>query len=60
MNYHIKEVIWSSIISFLKLQKGIHTNDKNKLRLFIEAIFYVLSTGCQSFYYGKYRSIHKR
>ncbi|AEB27173.1 hypothetical protein FNFX1_0225 [Francisella cf. novicida Fx1] len=32
--------------------------------MFIEAIFYVLPTGCQSrmlpFYYGKYRSIHKR
>ncbi|MBK2323536.1 IS5/IS1182 family transposase, partial [Francisella tularensis subsp. novicida] len=26
MNYHIKEVFWSSILSFLKSQKGIHTN----------------------------------
>ncbi|WP_150468507.1 IS5 family transposase [Francisella sp. SYW-9] len=64
MNYHIKEVFWSSILSFLKLQKGIHTNDENKLRLFIEAIFYVLRTGYQCrmlpFYYSKYRSIHKR
>ncbi|MBK2357822.1 IS5 family transposase, partial [Francisella hispaniensis] len=61
MNYHIKEVFWSSILSFLKSQKGIHTNDEDKLRLFIEA---VLRTGCQwrmlPFYYGKYRSIHKR
>ena len=64
MNYHIKEISWSSILSFLKSQKGIHTNDENKLRLFIEAVFYVLRTGCQwrmlPFYYGKYRSIHKR
>ncbi|WP_423784266.1 transposase, partial [Francisella tularensis] len=32
--------------------------------LFIEAVFYVLSTGCQwrmlTFYYGIYRSIHMR
>ncbi|KFJ40683.1 hypothetical protein DR87_698 [Francisella tularensis] len=64
MNYHIKEVFWSIILSFLKSQKGIHTNDEAKLRLFIEAVFYVLRTGCQwrmlPFYYGKYRSIHKR
>ncbi|MBK2311340.1 IS5/IS1182 family transposase, partial [Francisella tularensis subsp. novicida] len=26
MHYHIKEVFWSSILSFLKSQKGIHTN----------------------------------
>ncbi|MBK2142729.1 IS5/IS1182 family transposase, partial [Francisella tularensis] len=26
MNYHIKEVFWSIILSFLKSQKGIHTN----------------------------------
>ncbi|KFJ67694.1 hypothetical protein DR83_973 [Francisella tularensis subsp. novicida] len=45
MNYHIKEVFWSSILSFLKSQKGIHTNDEAKLRLFIEAVFYVLRTG---------------
>ncbi|ORU82777.1 IS5 family transposase, partial [Francisella tularensis subsp. holarctica] len=42
----------------------MHTNDEAKLRLFIEAVFYVLRTGCQwrmlPFYYGKYRSIHKR
>ncbi|KFJ41567.1 hypothetical protein DR87_1053 [Francisella tularensis] len=47
MNYHIKEVFWSIILSFLKSQKGIHTNDEAKLRLFIEAVFYVLRTGCQ-------------
>ncbi|KFJ39687.1 hypothetical protein DR85_2121 [Francisella tularensis] len=45
MNYHIKEVFWSIILSFLKSQKGIHTNDEAKLRLFIEAVFYVLRTG---------------
>ncbi|WP_423784895.1 transposase, partial [Francisella tularensis] len=32
--------------------------------IFIEAVFYVLSTGCQwmmlPIYYGKYRSIHNR
>ncbi|QIV95708.1 dTDP-glucose 4,6-dehydratase [Allofrancisella inopinata] len=64
MHYHIKEVFWSSILSFLKSQKGIHNNDEARLRLFIEAVFYVLRTGCQwrmlPFYYGKYRSIHKR
>ncbi|WP_150466134.1 IS5 family transposase [Francisella sp. SYW-2] len=61
MHYHIKEVFWSSILLFLKSQKGIHTNDEAKLRLFIEAVFYVLRTGCQwrmlPFYYGKCRSI---
>ncbi|OLY97798.1 hypothetical protein BPP09_05750 [Francisella tularensis subsp. holarctica] len=25
----------------------MHTNDEAKLRLFIEAVFYVLRTGCQ-------------
>ena len=36
MHYYIKEVFWSSILLFLKSQKGIHTNDEAKLRLFIE------------------------
>ncbi|MDE4951175.1 IS5/IS1182 family transposase, partial [Francisella tularensis subsp. holarctica] len=56
MNYHINEVFWSIILSFLKSYKGIHTNDESKLRLFNEAVFYLLRIGCQCrmlpFYYG--------
>ncbi|MDE5020831.1 IS5/IS1182 family transposase, partial [Francisella tularensis subsp. holarctica] len=28
MNYHIKEVVWSISLSFLKSYKGIHTTDE--------------------------------
>jgi transposase len=38
MKYYILESNWSTIFSFLKSQKGLHTNNESKLRIFIEAV----------------------
>ena len=64
MKYYILESNWSTIFSFLKSQKGLHTNNESKLRIFIEAVYYILKTGVQWMYipsyYGCGRAIHKR
>ena len=64
MQYNISESNWSTILIFLKLQKGLHTKDTAKLRKFVEAVFYILKTGAQWKYipkdYGNSRAIHKR
>lgn len=64
MKYYISESNWSTILSFLQAQKGLHTNNAPKLRIFIESVYYVLKTGIQWLYipqdYGCGRAIHKR
>ena len=64
MNYYIKAKEWEQILLILCDQKGIHTKDRQKLRLFIEAVWYVARSGCQwrllPFYYGSYRAVHRR
>ena len=64
MKYYISESNWSTILTFLRNQKGLHTKDTAKLRKFIEAVFYILKTSAQWKYlhkeYGNSRAIHKR
>ena len=51
-------------MKFLSQIKGIHKNDAERLREFLEAVVYTLRTGCQwrllPFYYGNWRAVHKR
>ena len=64
MEYYIKERNWKQILEFLKSKKGVHTRNEERLRTFIEAIWYVVRSGCQwrllPRIYGFYRSIHRR
>lgn len=64
MEYHIKESNWKQIFSYLKSIKGIHSKNEKKLRMFIEAVWYIARSGCQwrllQKIYGNYRSIHRR
>ncbi len=64
MYYLVKEESFESILKSLNQIKGIHKNNKQKLREFIEAIYYISRAGCQwrllPTYYGKWRSVHKR
>ncbi|GFR14491.1 putative transposase for insertion sequence element IS6501 [Trichonephila clavata] len=50
--------------SFLKSMKGIHSKNEKKLRIFVEAVWYMAKSGCQwrllPKIYGNYRSIHRR
>lgn len=64
MKYHIESVSWEHIYAFLCQQKGIHTRDEGELRVFVEAIWFVVRSGCQwrllPEYYGNWRAVHRR
>ena len=64
MQYYIKPLAWKQIFEVMMGIKGIHTKKPRKLRIFVEAVVYVLRTGCQwrllPRIYGKWRSIHAR
>lgn len=64
MNYYIDEAIWQWIYGLLVLTKDIHSKNESQLRLFFEAVWYVLKTGCQwrmlPAYYGHWRAVHRR
>lgn len=64
MHYLVKDIEFQAILKFLVQVKGIHKNDSNRLRKFIEAVYYVCRTGCQwrllPAYYGNWRTVHKR
>lgn len=64
MDYHIKTQEWEQIIAILRTRKDIKTKNENKLRRFIEAIWYMARSGCQwrllPNIYGSWRAIHMR
>ncbi len=64
MHYLIKDTDFLKISQFLEQIKGIHTNNLEALRLFIEAVYFILRSGCQwrllSSNYRNWRAIHKR
>lgn len=64
MHYLLKDIEFGEILKFLQQIKGIHTNDIDKLRKFIEGVYFVLKSGCQwrllPYYYGNWRAVHKR
>ncbi|VVC31093.1 Putative transposase IS4/IS5 family,Ankyrin repeat-containing domain,Ankyrin repeat [Cinara cedri] len=47
MEYYIQERKWKQIFTFLKSIKGIHSKDEDRLRRFMEAIWYIARSGCQ-------------
>ena len=64
MHYLIKDTEFRSIFEILKQIKGIHISNEIRIRKFMEAVFYICRAGCQwrllPFYYGNWRSVHKR
>ncbi|WP_265039251.1 IS5 family transposase [Wolbachia endosymbiont (group A) of Yponomeuta plumbellus] len=64
MVYYIQETKWKQIFEFLKGIKGIHSKNEKRLRIFMEAVWYIVRSGCQwrllAEIYGNYRSIHRR
>jgi hypothetical protein len=46
MKYHIDAGSWEHIYAFLDGVKGIHTNDEEALRFFIEAVWFGVRSGC--------------
>ena len=47
MKYYIDLNTWKQILEFLQQIKGIHTEDEVSLRRFIEAIWFMVRSGCQ-------------
>jgi len=64
MHYLINDTDFKKILNFLLNIKGIHKKNIEKLRKFIEAIYYACRSGCQwrllPIYYGNWRAVHKR
>ncbi len=64
MNYYIKPSEWEQILLKLRSRKDIRTKNESKLRTFVEAIWYVVRSGCQwrllPPYYGSWRAVHDR
>ena len=64
MKYHINSCAWEHIHVFLDSLEGIHTRDQGALRLFVEAVWFVVRIGCQwrllPESYGNWRAIHRR
>ena len=64
MNYYIKVCEWKEIFTKLKKIKKLHTKNEEKLRRFIEGIWYIARSGCQwrllPDYYGNWRAVHMR
>jgi transposase len=64
MQYHIEEGHWEHIYGFLKTERGLHTRKEMALRRFIEAVWYMVRSGCQwrllPSSYGHWRGIHRR
>ena len=64
MKYYIDAHAWEVIYRNLRKEKGLHTKNEEKLRVFYEAIWYVARTGRQwrfmPPYYRDWRSLHKR
>jgi len=64
MHYLIPEKIWQLIFPILKIFKNIYIKTEEKLRLFIESIYYISRSGCQwrllPKHYGNWNSNYKR
>jgi transposase len=64
MDYCIKEREWEYIFEFLRRRADVRSKNEAKLRIFIEAMYYIIRTGCQwrmlPLYYGSWRSVHQR
>ncbi|WP_406829629.1 hypothetical protein [Wolbachia endosymbiont (group A) of Trypoxylon clavicerum] len=53
MQYYFKEENWKQILEFIKSVKGMHSKDEKRLRIFIEAVWYIVRSGCQWRLYQK-------
>lgn len=64
MNYYIKTSDWKHIFTILSKRKDIRTGNEKKLRLFVEAVWYISRSGCQwrllPSFYGSWRAVHRR
>jgi len=64
MAYHISCRVWGQILKILDGMRGLHTEDEESLRQFLEGVWFVCRSGCQwrllPVCYGNWRSVHRR
>jgi transposase len=48
IEYHISDEVFQKIYDFLRSLKRIHTKDREKIKIFLEAVYYLCRTGCQT------------
>jgi len=64
MNYYIKTKDWEHIFGILRKRKDIRSGNSARLRLFIEAVWFMSRSGCQwrllPERYGSWRAVHRR
>lgn len=64
MHCLIKNTDFEKIVKYLEKEKGIHTKNMERLKTFINAVYYLSRSGCQlrllPYYYGHWRAVHKR
>ncbi len=64
MDYHINDAQWEDISSFFRSVKGLHSHSPEKLRIFVEGVWFILRTGVQWRHlppcYGAWNSIHRK
>jgi transposase len=64
MDYFIKKEEWKHILGILSQRKDIYTKNEEKLRVFIEAVWYITRSGCQwrllPKCYNSWRAVHQR
>jgi transposase len=64
MHYYIKKEDWEHIFGILSKRKDIRTGNRLRLRVFIEAIWFMSRSGCQwrllPERYGSWRAVHRR
>lgn len=64
MDYYIKTEDWEHILKVLRKRADIRTGNAARLRLFIEAIWFISRSGCQwrllPRNYGHWRAVHRR
>ncbi len=64
MHYLIQDTIFNIFLKTLLKIKGLHTNNIYRIRMFIEAVYFIARTGSQwrmlPWYYDHWRAVHKR
>ena len=64
MHYMLNNAIFKAFYQVISRIKYTHKKEQHKLRMFLEAVYYMVRTGCQwrmlPWHYGSWRAIHKR
>jgi len=64
MDYFLDDAKFEILYNFLQAEKKIHTKKKKKIRLFLEAVFWICRSGGQwrllPKEYGKWNSVYKK